>query len=123
MKGRSVAAMVLAWAVPGAGHVLLGRRGRGIAFFCIIAFLFVVGLSLDGELYAITTVQWGSLRMLAACGTMGSGLLYFAGQALHAGGNIRSQTYEYGTAFTLTAGLMNLLLVIDCYDIASGRKS
>ena len=37
-------------------------------------------------------------------------------------GDITSLTYEYGTAFTLTAGLMNLLLVLDSFDIAEGRK-
>jgi len=30
--------------------------------------------------------------------------------------------FEYGTAFLLTAGLMNLLLVMDAWDIARGRK-
>ena len=30
--------------------------------------------------------------------------------------------YEYGTAFLLTAGLMNLLLVLDAWDIARGKK-
>ena len=33
-----------------------------------------------------------------------------------------TSTYEYATTFTLTAGLMNLLLVLDCFDIAEGRK-
>jgi hypothetical protein len=30
--------------------------------------------------------------------------------------------YEYGTAFLLTAGLMNLLLVLDVWDIVRGKK-
>ena len=33
-----------------------------------------------------------------------------------------SQGYEYGAAFMLTAGLMNLLLILDAWDIAKGRK-
>ena len=37
-------------------------------------------------------------------------------------GDVTSITYEYGTTFTLTAGLMNLLLVLDVFDIAQGRK-
>ena len=35
---------------------------------------------------------------------------------------VRSVTYEYGNTFLLTAGLMNLLLILDAYDIATGRK-
>ena len=38
------------------------------------------------------------------------------------GGTILSPTYEYGCAYLLTAGLMNLLLMLDSWDIASGRK-
>ena len=31
--------------------------------------------------------------------------------------------FEYGTAFLLTAALMNLLLILDAWDIARGRKA
>ena len=112
--------MLLAFIIPGGGHFYLGRRGRAIAFFCIIVFLFVIGLMIDGRLY---TIERGNLlSMLATLGSMGSGTLYFIGRALGSRGDITSITFEYGTAFTLTAGLMNLLLVLDCYDIAEGRK-
>ena len=37
-------------------------------------------------------------------------------------GNILGQGFEYGSAFVLTAGLMNLLLVLDALDIAHGKK-
>ncbi|HEX2059450.1 MAG TPA: DUF6677 family protein, partial [Thermoanaerobaculia bacterium] len=55
--------------------------------------------------------------------SMGSGLLYATGLLFGKAGNVVSATYEYGRTFTLTAGLMNLLLVLDCYDIAIGRKT
>ena len=31
-------------------------------------------------------------------------------------------TYEYGNTFLIVAGLLNLLVVIDAYDVALGRK-
>jgi hypothetical protein len=31
-------------------------------------------------------------------------------------------TYEYGNAFLIVAGLLNLLVVTDAWDIALGRK-
>ena len=37
-------------------------------------------------------------------------------------GDVTSITYEHGTAFTITAGLMNLLLMLDAFDIAEGHK-
>src|SRR3954452_12726201 len=120
MNSRSIIAMLLAWVIPGGGHFYLGRRGRALAFFAIVVFLFTIGLLIDGRLY---TIEKGNiLSVLATLGSMGSGTLYFIGRAMGSRSDITSITFEYGTAFTLTAGLMNLLLVLDCYDIAEGRK-
>ena len=33
-------------------------------------------------------------------------------------GDVRSVTYEYGNAFLIVAGLLNLLVVIDAFDVA-----
>ena len=108
--------MLLAFLVPGSGHFFLGRRARGAAFFAIIVMLFAVGLMIDGRLYVIE--RGNLLTTLGAIGSMGSGALYFIGRYAGARGDITSITFEYGTAFTLTAGLMNLLVILDCYDIA-----
>jgi len=122
MNGRAVIAGILAWVVPGAGHLFLGRRERGIAYFAIIVTLFVLGLSIDGTLYTLSETHGSLLRVLASFGSMGSGVLYFIARAMGPHGSVTSSTYEYGTTFTLSAGLMNLLLVLDCWDIARGKK-
>lgn len=122
MTKRSFTAMLLACVIPGAGHFYLGRRGRAAAFFVIILFMFVLGLSIDGTLYTLAESHGSMLRVLASLGSMGSGVLYFVARSMSPFGNVTSATYEYGTTFTLSAGLMNLLLVLDCFDIARGRK-
>ena len=122
MKPRTWIAMALAYLVPGAGHLYLGRRERAIAFFCIVVFMFAVGLAIDGDLYAVTRTGGSLLRLLAAFGSMGAGLLYWIADFRGVTGDITSITYEHGTAFIITAGLMNLLLVLDAFDIAEGRK-
>ncbi|MEO6259806.1 MAG: DUF6677 family protein [Thermoanaerobaculia bacterium] len=122
MKGRSVVAMLLAYLLPGAGHWYLGRRNRAIAFFGIVVTMFVIGVIVDGDLYALSRSGGSILRLLASFGTMGAGSIYFLALAMGAHGDVTSITYEHGTAFTITAGLMNLLLVLDAYDIAEGRK-
>jgi hypothetical protein len=119
MKARTITSMVLALLVPGAGHLYLGRRGRAAAFFGIIITLFLIGLSIDGRLY---TPEGGLLNQLATLGSIGVGLPYFIAQHFGPFGDVRSITFEYGTTFTLTAGLMNLLLVADAYDIAEEKK-
>jgi len=37
-------------------------------------------------------------------------------------GRVVALTYEYGNAFLIVAGLMNMLVVLDAFDIAQGRK-
>jgi hypothetical protein len=122
MNKRTAVAMLLAYLVPGAGHFFLGIRRRAIAFFLIIAALFVIGLWLDAMLYTFANSRRELIGLLATLGSMGSGMLYLFGHMFGPAGDIRSLTFEYGRMFTLTAGLMNLLLVLDCYDIAVGRK-
>ncbi|HYH08303.1 MAG TPA: DUF6677 family protein [Thermoanaerobaculia bacterium] len=122
MTARAILSMVLAFAVPGLGHLYLGRRARAAAFFAIVVFMFAIGFAVEGGLYTVKQSGGTILRVLASYASMGSGLLYALGLALGKPGNVVSSTYEYGRTFTLTAGLMNLLLVLDCWDIARGRK-
>ena len=37
-------------------------------------------------------------------------------------GNVIAVTYEYGNTFLIVAGLLNMLVVIDAFDISMGRK-
>lgn len=118
---RGLLTLGLAWLVPGSGHLLLGRRARGAAFCLIILASLAIGVALDGRLYRMLPNQ--PLTTLATLGSMGMGAPYFILRFL-AGyeGNVVKAGYEYGTAFILTAGLMNLLLVLDVWDILAGRK-
>ncbi len=122
MKGRAFTAVILAFLIPGAGHFYLGKRGRAIAFFCIIVFMCALGLAIHGDLYTVGHSGGSLLRLLGALGSMGSGIMYFVADALGIHGDMTSITYEHGTAFTVTAGLMNLLLMLDSFDLAEGRK-
>lgn len=121
MNKRTLTAMLLALALPGLGHFYLGRRQRAVIFFAVIVFLFLAGIWLHGRLY--TPAPGGLLSLLATMGSMGIGVLYFVALKTGTPGDITSITFEYGTAFILTAGLMNLLLVLDSFDISENRKS
>ena len=115
-------AMALAWLVPGLGHFYLGRRRTAAAFAVIVTLAFVAGLSFQGRLYSVEAGQ--PLTILATFAVYGAGLLNIAARLFsdNPGGAILATTYEYGCAYLLTSGLMNLLLVLDAWDIASGRK-
>jgi len=112
---------VLAWAVPGLGHMASGRVGRGLVFAIVVLGLFVGGIGLHGKVYR--PEQGEPLTYLAAVGAAGVGLPYVVAHTMGMGfGDIRTQSYEYGNTFTLVAGLLNLLIVLDAYDVASGRR-
>lgn len=115
-------AMALAWVFPGLGHLYLGRRRTAAAFAVIVALTFLAGLSFQGRLYSIEAGQ--PLTILATFAVYGAGLLNIGARLVseNPGGAILGRTYEYGCAYLLTGGLMNLLLVLDAWDIASGRK-
>ncbi|HXV64738.1 MAG TPA: DUF6677 family protein [Vicinamibacteria bacterium] len=122
--GQGLAAIPIsasAWLVPGLGHLMLGKRGRGFTFFTVIVGLFVMGLHMHGELFALDAGE--PLTLLAGLAEIGVGLPYFAAKLLGAGaGEVTSRTYEYGYTFLIVSGLLNALVVLDAYDIAMGRK-
>lgn len=120
---RALAAAALAWVFPGLGHFYLGRRRTAVLFTLIVTACFVLGLSFEGRLYTIESGQ--PLTILATFAVSGAGLLNIAARTLSSspGGTVLAPTYEYGCAYLLTSGLMNLLLMLDAWDIASGRKS
>jgi hypothetical protein len=111
--------VVLAWLVPGAGHVFLGRRARGISFFLIVLASLALGCALQGELYQAIGQPLQTLATLACAGV---GAPYFLLRLVGYTGNIDAAGYEYGKAFVLTAGLMNIMLILDAWDIARGDK-
>ena len=115
-------AAVSAWVFPGLGHFYLGRRRTAFLYAAIVTVTFLLGLSFQGRLYTIDSSQ--PLTILATFAVSGAGLLNIAARFLSdaPGGAILAPTYEYGCAYLLTAGLMNLLLMLDAWDIASGRK-
>jgi hypothetical protein len=112
---------VTAWAVPGAGHVWLGRRRTGFTFLLALPLMFAIGLAIHGQLFPFDPSS--PLVALAALADVGIGLPYFIALALGLGGGaVRAVTYEYGNVYLIVAGLLNALVVIDAYDIAVGRK-
>jgi hypothetical protein len=119
--GGLVLLCLAAWAIPGAGHLWLGRRSKGLVFLFALSLMFLLGLAIRGRLFPFDVSE--PLVGLAALADVGVGLIYVAASALGYGaGDVRAVTYEYGNAFLIVAGLLNLLVVIDACDIAAGRK-
>ena len=120
-SGGLVLLCLASWAIPGAGHLWQGRRQKGLVFLIALPLMFALGLALRGRLFPFDLSE--PLVGLAAFADLGIGVPYFIASVLGLGiGDVRAVTYEYGNAFLIVAGLMNLLVVIDAYDVALGRK-
>lgn len=124
-SGRAAAftAVFLGWLVPGLGHFYLGKRGRAGLFFAGIGALFVLGVAMNARLTTFLGFEdvFESLRTIAQF-FVGAGS-FFARSLGFLEGDVKSVLYEYGNTFTEVAGLLNILAMLDAYDIATGRKS
>jgi TM2 domain-containing membrane protein YozV len=119
--GSVVLLCLASWAIPGAGHLWLGRRSKGLIFLIALPLMFAIGVAIRGRMFPFELSD--PLVGLAALADRGIGATYFIASALGYGvGDVRAVTYEYGNAFLIVAGLLNMLVVIDAYDVALGRK-
>ena len=111
----------IAWLVPGAGHLLLRRRNKGLVFFVALPAMFAIGLWLQGRLFPLELSD--PLVFLGAIANRGIGAPYFLARVMDAGaGTVTAVSYEYGNTFLMGAGLLNFLVILDAFDIAMGRK-
>ncbi len=144
-RGRHVElAALLAFLVPGLGHVYLGRYAKGIASFVLLVGLYVSGVVVSGGECVSLDKQNG--HYVAIFGQVGAGLP--TGIAL-----LRSHTYDVkkwlgmdageppddptdypdkpefiamlprfdtGLLYTTIAGLLNLLLIYDALLVSPG---
>jgi hypothetical protein len=120
-SGGLVLLCLASWAIPGAGHLWLGRRAKGLIFVAALPVMFAIGLAIRGILFPFDLSD--PLVCLEAIAELSIGVPYFIASAFGYGqGDVRAVTYEYGNVFLVVAGLLNVLVVIDAYDVAMGRK-
>ena len=141
---RTAMAVGAGWLLPGLGHVVLGRWRRGLLFAAIVLGSFSLGLAHNGRLalhdarqpfltrlQLIANLGVGPLDIVARVQTYGEAAYTLplrprSGVERRRGQIFRERTSSalsiYGTAYLWTAGLMNLLLLFDVWDIGHGRK-
>ena len=115
---RTAVAVLLAWLVPGLGHVHQGRRGRGLAVFLVLVGLFALG----------TFLAEGSNLSRERHFYYWSGQFFLGAPALVAewiGGGMRIDhsiaLVDAGLVFGCVAGLLNVLAMIDVFDFSEAR--
>jgi len=120
-----VPAVALGWLIPGGGHLLLKRNGRGALLLVSVSGMFLCGLMMRGAMFQpqsgdlLTTI----INTGGFIGDICSGILYLLSVWLgYNQPDMAGHVHDYGTKFLVTAGLLNVLAMVDAFEIAAGRK-
>jgi hypothetical protein len=120
-----VPAVALGWLIPGGGHLLLKRTGRGLLLLVSVSGMFLCGLMMRGAMFQpqsgdlLTTI----INTGGFIGDICSGILYLLSVWLgYNQPDMAGHVHDYGTKFLVTAGLLNVLALVDVFEIAVGRK-
>jgi hypothetical protein len=117
--------VLAAWVVPGGGHFLQKKTGRGALLLASIGLMFLFGMFMRGMMFSpekgdilTTLINYGGF----VC-DMASGIFYFGATMFgYAAPDLPGASHDYGTKFLVTAGLLNILAMVDSYEIAIGKK-
>ncbi len=118
--------VAIAWLLPGGGHFFQKRHTRGAILAGAILVTFLRGIFMRGSMFEprtgdlLTTV----IHVGGFLGNLATGVLYlFATWLGYAQPNVAGHVHDYGTKFLVAAGLMNVLAIVDAFEIAVGRKA
>jgi hypothetical protein len=113
--------LIAGWLIPGAGHFLLRKWGRGTLLAISIVCMFALGLAMQGKIYSNAH---DILEILGLLGDLGSGLLYIVGRTMGLGADsVQLTVADWGTRFIVVAGLLNIIAAVDAHNLRTGRKS
>jgi hypothetical protein len=118
--------VLISWLVPGGGHFFLGRRGRGALICGSVLVTFMVGVLMRGPLFQPSggadvlsrVIQYGGFL-----GDLATGIPYFVVSFLgYAPPDIAAHAADYGSKLIVAAGLLNILAIVDAYEITTRQK-
>ena len=117
--------VALGWLIPGGGHFLLKRKGRGTLLLVSVLSMFLLGLMMRGMMFQPQTgdILTTIIYVGGFVGDLASGLLYLLATWLgYSQIDMAGHVHDYGTKFLVAAGLLNILAMEDAYEIAIGKK-
>lgn len=111
LERNSYIAGVLAWLVPGAGHLYLGEKPRGLLLCVGVCVTFFLGVLLGGVVMVDIhySKPWFLAQILTGAPCIIATLLQ---NMLHTEVGV-GRGVELGQVYTGVAGMMNLLAVLD----------
>jgi hypothetical protein len=117
----AIVAPIVGWLIPGGGHILLKRYGRGVLLLLSVVAMFLIGLGMQGRIYKPNGGD--ILDILGFVGDVGAGVLYFLARIMDWGNVMAANAAaDYGKTFLIVAGLLNFIAAADAHHIALGKK-
>lgn len=118
--------VLVGWLIPGGGHLLLGRRVRGLLLMASALLAFVAGVLMRGPLFQPSGGADVLSRLIQYGGFLGDlavGLPYLIVSFMgYAPPDSASHVADYGSKLIVAAGLLNILAIVDAYEIATRQK-
>ena len=116
---RSFIVAVLAWLVPGLGHLALGRYAKAGYFATLILGMFALGVAV-GEGASVSSSRFPAHVYGQYCAYLPAWISeHFWGSAHQA---MTVARLELGVVFTTVAGILNVVVVVDAYETSRGEK-
>jgi len=111
---------LLAWLVPGAGHLLIKEKKRAIIIFTTIALTFCAGLYVGsiGVINPVGAKPWYVAQIMNSPMVAALGLWAKNGDY-----PVFGRPSEIGQIYTSIAGLLNLLCIVNAVYLAHLRKT
>ena len=112
-------AVILAWLIPGAGHFFLGEKRRGLFLGVLVLGTFLAGMVI-ADFRNISPLErhpiWGIAHLfgglMSAIAALATGSLMIVRD---------NPFYQVGCLYSGVGALMNVLVMIDAYDLASKK--
>jgi hypothetical protein len=117
-----ISAAVAGWAIPGLGHLLLRQWSKALVYFLCVGGLACAGLAMRGGVFGANSSDM--FDRLGFFADLGTGTFYFLSHTIQSGGpDVAHASGDYGTRMFATAGMLNLLTVLEAYEIGRGRRT
>jgi len=113
-------AALLTWLLPGAGHLFIGERTRGLIFMIVIALTFWTGVAVGGVKNTVDTDQrrlWFMGQICAGGHTLA--VLFWSRQIDDPPEDQKAEIIAYGRSeevsvvYTAICGMLNILIIFD----------
>jgi hypothetical protein len=126
--------VLVGWLIPGGGHFLLRKHARGgLLAFAVVA-MFLCGIMMRGATFQTPFFEMinGQQRLDLLTkvintggflGNVASGILYLmTAWFSYDQPDVAGHVHDYGTKFLVAAGLLNILALVDVFEIATKKK-